>query len=190
MTFFDPERTLISDTECFRNFWCIGFRRLSDGKEQVLELSHRRQLDRRRLWSLLANYLIVGFNWQGYDQFMVTKATEEDVNNASLKQLNDQIIVGRLKHWQVSELTGVYVPRRFQYIDLMNVQPSVAAKAGSESRPAGLKLSMARMHAPRLQDLPYDPDSNLTEAQMDKVISYMGNDLSGTEMLFENSGNR
>lgn len=184
--FYDPQRTLISDTECYKNFWSIGFRRASDGKVVRMEHSHRRQLDQARLRTILFQNTIIGFNWQGYDQFMVAKALEEGVTNEQLKRLNDQIIVGKLKWWEVRDATGVVVPRKHRFWDLMESQPSVAAKSGGgEQRPPGLKLSMARLHCPTLQDLPYEPDSELTEEQMDEVLDYMDNDLYGTHKLFD-----
>lgn len=186
MTFFDPDKTLIADTECYPNYWCIGFRRVSDGKTLVMEHSHRRKLDHNRLAALLKNNLVIGFNWQGYDRFMVTKAAEEDVTNSELKALNDRIIVGKLKWWEVEEACGFRVPWGWKYWDLMEVQPSVAGKdGGGEQRAPGLKLAMARMHCPTIQDLPYEPDTVLTEEQMDEVATYMCNDLYGTHRLFE-----
>lgn len=184
--FYDPERTLISDTECFPNFWCIGFKRVSDGKLLVMEHSHRKRLDRARLMRIMMENTIIGFNWQGYDQFMVAKACDDAAENEDLKRLNDRIIVDRLRFWEVENETGIRVSRKWRFIDLMNVQPSVAAKAGGDSRPAGLKLSMCRMHCPTIQDLPHNPDDRLTDEQMDEIISYMGNDLDGTQTLFDN----
>ncbi len=176
MTWFNPEKTLIADTECYPNLWCIGFRRVSDGKTVVLEHSRRQQLDRRRLFAILTQNMIVGYNWQGYDQFMCAKAIGEDVTNGDLKRLNDQIIGGNLKYWEVQDVTGVVVPRKWRFVDLMEPQPNARAS---------LKQLMGRMHAPWLQELPYEIDRVLTDEEMDFVIKYMGNDLEGTHMLFD-----
>lgn len=176
MTWFNPEKTLIADTECYPNLWCIGFRRVSDGKTLVLEHSRRQQLDRRRLFAILAQNMIVGYNWQGYDCWMCAKAIGEDVTNGDLKRLNDQIIGGNLKYWEVQDVTGVVVPRKWRFVDLMEPQPNARAS---------LKQLMGRMHAPWLQELPYEIDRVLTDEEMDFVIKYMGNDLEGTHMLFD-----
>lgn len=173
---FDPEKTLISDTECYPNLWCIGFRRVSDGKTVVLEHSHRKPLDRRRLMAILLQNTIVGYNWQGYDQFMCAKAAQDDVSNQDLKRLNDQIIGGGLKFWEVEGATDVSVPRRWRFVDLMEPQPNARAS---------LKQLMGRMHARWLQELPYEIDRVLSDEEMDFVIKYMGNDLEGTHMLFD-----
>lgn len=174
MTFFDPEKTLISDTECYPNFWSIGFRRVSDGKTLVMEHSHRRQIDLDRMAALLRNNTIVGYNWQSYDAGMCA-AVLEGFDNAQLKQTNDRIIVGGVKYWQLDQL-GLSIPRRWKFIDLIEPQPNAFAS---------LKTLMGRMHSRKLQDLPYQPDTFLTEEEMDNVLSYMGNDLEGTQEQFD-----
>ena len=175
MTFFDPERTLISDTECYPNFWSIGFRRVSDGKTLVMEHSHRRKIDLPRLASLLRNNTIVGYNWQSYDAPMCA-AVLEDYDNKRLKATNDRIILGGIKYWEVERQLGLVVPRKWNFIDLIEPQPNAFAS---------LKTLAGRMHSLKMQDLPYEPDTELTEEQMDMVLSYMGNDLNVTHMLFD-----
>jgi len=176
MTWYDPEKTLIADTECYPNLWCIGFRRVSDGKTLVLEHSRRQQLDRRRLFAILAQNMIVGYNWQGYDCWMCAKATEEAVTNDDLKRLNDQIIGGNLKYWEVQDVTGVVVPRRWKFIDLMGPKPTPFG---------GLKTFAGRLHTPKMQDLPFEPDAILTDEQWQEVKNYLGNDLAVTHSLFQ-----
>ncbi len=175
MTFFDPERTLISDTECYPNFWSIGFRRVIDGKTLVMEHSHRRQINSDRMAALLQNNTIVGYNWQSYDAGMCA-AVLAGYDNAELKRTNDRIILGGVKYWQLEEQLGLTIPRRWKFIDLIEPQPNAFAS---------LKTLMGRMHCRKLQDLPYDPDTHLTEEQMDMVLSYMGNDLEGTHEQFD-----
>jgi hypothetical protein len=48
-----------------------------------------------------------------------------------------------------------------------------------------LKLYAGRLHAPKMQDLPYDPDSLLTREQMQAVNLYCGNDLHVTKQLYD-----
>lgn len=175
MTFFDPEKTLISDTECYPNFWSIGFRRVSDGKTLVMEHSHRRQIDRERLAALLRNNTIVGYNWQSYDAPMCA-AVIDGQTNEELKRTNDRIIVGGVKYWMVEQQLGLVVPRRWNFIDLIEPQPNAFAS---------LKTLAGRMHAQKMQDLPYDPDTVLTEEEMQRVLDYMGNDLINTHGLFD-----
>lgn len=173
MTFFNPEHTLTSDTECFPNLWCIGFLRESDDVLRVMERSRRKQLDGDRLNAILSRNLIIGYNWAGYDQIMCAGVVA-GFDNQQLKELNDRIILGGLKYWQV-EQAGITIPRKWKFIDLMEPQPNAFAS---------LKTLAGRMHMPKMQDLPYEPDTNLTDEEIEEVVSYMGNDLAVTRTLF------
>ena len=185
---FDAERTLISDTECYPNFWSIGFRRMNDGKTRVFEHSRRKPLtedDCDRIIAMMKGCTVVGYNFLNYDLPMIAAAAVNGFNNAQLKLLNDRIIVDRVKHWQHDD---VNIPRGWQdnIVDLMPVSPAPPTKTGGESFPTSLKTLAGRMHAPLMQDLPYSPDTELTEEEMDHVLAYMGNDLQNTHLLLDN----
>jgi hypothetical protein len=64
----------------------------------------------------------------------------------------------------------------YDHIDIKEVAPGVMVS---------LKLYAGRLHAPKMQDLPYDPDSLLTREQMQAVNLYCGNDLHVTKQLFD-----
>jgi hypothetical protein len=178
MTFFDPERTLICDTECYPNFWSIGFRRASDAKTRVFEHSVRKPITDAQIDTISAimrQNKIVGFNFLGYDAPMIALMLG-GASNAKLKQGNDSIILGGLRYWQVEEALHVRVPREWDMIDMIEPQPNAFAS---------LKTLNGRLHGRKMQDLPYSPDQVLTEQQMDDVLAYMGNDLEATHILFD-----
>jgi len=175
MTFYDPMRTLIADWEVYRNLICVGFRRVADGKTLVMEWSHRKESDRDRLAALLRSNLIVGYNWDGFDA-IISAAVVSGFTVEQVKDVCDRIILGGLKPWHVEEQLGITIPRSWKTCDLMGSQPNAHAS---------LKTLAGRMHCPTMQDLPYEPDTILTEEQMDNVISYMGNDLQVTHTLFD-----
>jgi len=187
MTFYDPEKVLIVDTEAYPNLWSIGFTRLSDGKTLVMEHSHRRQIDTQRILKLMMSNLIVTYNGNNYDMPMIWKAIS-GATNAELKQANDRIIVGKMKPWHAREVLGIEVPRDcfirkdgsrtdgLWHCDLAEPQPNAFAS---------LKTLAGRLHAKSMQDLPYSPDTALTDEQMDHVLSYMGNDIDNTQLVFE-----
>jgi hypothetical protein len=188
-SFFDPGEVLVVDTECYPNFWSIGFRRLSDGKTLVIEHSVRKPAtdeQRARIRNLMMSNLIITYNGVGYDLPMIWKMIG-GATNAELKQANDRIIVGKMKPWHAKEVLGVEVPRDcfirkdgtrsdgIWHIDLKEPQPNAFAS---------LKTLAGRQHAQKMQDLPYEPDTALTEEQMDHVLAYMDNDLQNTELIF------
>lgn len=172
---------LICDTECYPNFWSIGFMRPSDGKTRVFEHSVRKPITERQLdliRAFMKHNTIVGYNFLNYDAPMIA-ALLEGFDNRRLKQCNDRIIEGGMKPWNAGKSwaeggLGVHVPY-WTIIDLMEPQPNAFAS---------LKALMGRMHSRKLQDLPYAPDQVLTEEEMDRVLSYMGNDLDGTAELY------
>jgi len=51
---------------------------------------------------------------------------------------------------------------------------------------ASLKIYGGRLHGKRMQDLPFDPDKNLTRDEMAVVNEYCDNDLEETELLLMN----
>lgn len=165
---------LICDTECYPNFWSIGFKRVSDGKVLVMEHSHRKQLNRDRLGRLMSDHRIVTFNGMSYDLPMIYLAIN-GASNAELKQANDRIIMGGVKYWEVEDLLGIRIPR-IDHVDLIEPQPNAFAS---------LKTLNGRLHGPKMQDLPHEPDTRLSDAQMDEVLAYMVNDLDATEGLYE-----
>jgi len=177
MTWYNPERTLISDTECYPNFWSIGFMRVSDRKTRVFEHSVRRPLtdhQREQISAFMRQNTIVGYNFIPYDNPMIAMMLT-GAPNSILKATNDQIILGGLKYWEVKQALGIRIPREWNVVDLIEPQPNAFAS---------LKTLAGRQHAKKMQDLPYSPDTSLTEEQMDHVLSYMGNDLENTLTTF------
>lgn len=170
----DTREILICDTECFKNFWSIGFKRLRDGKVLIMEKSARKNLNTERLHNLMTTHRIVTYNGIPYDLPMIFYAIS-GATNAQLKQANDRIIVGGVKYWDVEDLLGVRIPR-IDHIDLIEPQPNAFAS---------LKTLQGRLHGRKMQDLPYTPDHLLSEAEMDEVLAYMVNDLDATENLYQ-----
>lgn len=136
-------------------------------------------LDIAGIVDILARVTIVTFNGVGYDVPMLTLACY-GATNAQLKEANDDIIVRKLKPWTFGKQLGFYDKwgiRQLEYldnIDVMEVAPGVRIN---------LKMYMGRMHAPTLQDLPYDPSTALDGAGRFVVSDYCGNDLIGTNLL-------
>lgn len=130
-------------------------------------------LDVMGIVNMLAECTIVTFNGNNYDVLMLTLALY-GASNEQLKEANDDIIVRRLKPWEFCDKWGIVVPDYIDHIDTMEVAPGVRV---------GLKMYMGRMHAPTLQDLPYDPSTALDGYGRFVIADYCGNDLIGTNLL-------
>lgn len=172
----------VTDTECYPNYWCIGFENIDTGKRLVLEMFDGHPLDRNKLRDTFKRFRIYTFNGMHYDIPMICYAMMAGTTNAMLKKLNDFIIVEnklrgekKLMPWQILERFGISIPAWIDHIDLFEVAPGVRLS---------LKKYGARMNMKRLAEtpIPFDQPINL-KTDRPKVIAYMNNDLATTAEL-------
>lgn len=160
----------VLDLEIYPNLALIGMKDVATGK--VAQFEYPFDLDRLR--KVLTTYQIITFNGLNYDVplllYMLKGATPEQLKHAS-----DRIIVGGLKPWTFEGEFGVICnDPNLSHIDLMEVAPGKGS----------LKLYGARMHSHTIQDLPYPPETVLTEEQKEVVRVYSANDLQLTVDLY------
>lgn len=159
--------TFIFDTECFSNFFLAAFKHLQT--QHIITFQHL--LDQEKLSWLLQNYTIVGFNSLKYDlpllSFALTSASTQ-----SLKHLSNDLIKG-LYFKQVQQKYRFTIPQT-KHIDLIEVCPGHGS----------LKLYGARLHAPRIQDVPWAAEQALEEWQKEVTTDYCINDLNNTELVY------
>lgn len=161
----------VYDTECFPNYWLLKLRPVG-GKAYSFALRAGQSFTPAQVQQIAAlfnAYTTISFNGNGYDVPMICAAlcgyTVEQ-----LKWLNDQIIVERVKPWELN--LPDWQPA--DHIDVMEVAPG----AGSQKQYAG------RIHCKTMRDLPYEPGQMLTEAQIAEVDAYCENDLDVLLALF------
>jgi hypothetical protein len=161
------------DVECAPNFFFVGMKHKASGKVTSVELSPDVPvLDRDLLGFILFGCLNVTFNGNKYDMLMMFGAMS-GLNNESLKELNDFIILEGATAYDVQKRYGFRVPRHINHIDLIEVAPL------SES----LKTYAGRLHCKRMQDLPFSPNDPLTAENAMITRHYCINDLDNTELL-------
>lgn len=170
-----------ADTECFPNFWCIGFKQRETKKVVVLRRTDRLELDKNRLLKILYNHRVYTFNGIHYDIPMITLALA-GATPAQLKLANDMIIPGEgkkgISYWEFYKHFGIEPPPFLDHIDLMPMSPAAAQQFG-------LKKYAGTMHVENMMELPYTPDTWLDEHMQENVVEYMGNDLDVTDALAE-----
>src|SRR5882672_3434927 len=161
---------VVFDSECFPNFFMAAFKHLATNK--VFKLIP--PFDPRKLSYILHRYNCIGFNSIKYDLPLLWAAYKNQ-DLAWLKKVSNAL-VGET-WWQ--EVCKEYEIQVFptKNIDLIEVAPL----RGS------LKLYGARLHAKRIQELPYHHMTELTEEQKIIVTDYCINgDLPATELLYTN----
>lgn len=165
---------LIFDTECHGSYWLFETLNPRTNVTHVFELYDGHPLDAVGLRNLLTTHTMVSFNGIHYDMPMVTYALS-GATTQQLRVANDNLIVGKMKHWEFYRAYNLTEPTSVDHIDMIEVAPGQS----------GLKAYMGKMHSKRLQDLPFDPNGVMDEAMRRMVRDvYCPNDLSGTLELF------
>lgn len=161
------------DTECYPDYWLFKLYDPATGQFHSHGMWPGQPLDRQAVANLLGHFTLITFNGKRYDDLMIALALH-GVECAQLKEANDDIIVRNMPPWTFCEKWGITLPEYMDTIDIMEVAPGVHI---------GLKMYMGRLHAPTLQDLPYDPDTKLDGMGRFVIADYCGNDLIGTHLL-------
>lgn len=166
--------TLIYDIECYPNYFLIAFKCPKTRLVVTFERSPDTDFNRDKLVWVMNNFELVGFNTRKYDELMAWLAIW-GTSNTDLKYASDTLItVDGMSGPKLAKEMGVRIPKTNQ-IDLIEVAPLRAS----------LKTYAGRMHAPRMQDLPYDPSCYLSRAQARVVRFYCINDLDNTILLWQ-----
>lgn len=162
---------LVFDIECYGNFFLIAFISLDTGKVTYLELSDDAMLDCRKLAWIFDNFCVIGFNSRNYDIIIAAMAVH-GCSTAMMKAATTAIIEHQERGWQVLKHYKVK-QLDCDHIDIVEVAPLFAS----------LKIYGGRMHTKRMQDLPFHPDTVLSEPQRAIVRWYCVNDLTTTVEL-------
>lgn len=162
--------TLIVDTECYSNYFLIAMKDVKTAKVIIMELPFNVQ----KLSWILHSYTTIGFNYIKYDLPLIWLAyAYSDINK--IKHVSDQIIYNNTWPQQLEKDFNFKIwPTKI--IDLIEVCPLKGS----------LKLYGARLHAQRIQDLPFSVNEPLKEWQIPIVKGYCVNDLNLTHLLFDN----
>ena len=156
------------DTECFPNFWLLKFRP-QGCTTSFAWTAPLTDLDKMQICTLFYQYRAISFNGIGYDVTMIGAAVA-GYTPTQLKEVNDMLIGGGVKHWQLK--LSDWQP--LDHVDLMEVAPGAG----------GLKQYGGRLHTKKMQDLPYEPDHFLTDAEIVEVTKYCDNDIDVLEDLY------
>ena len=165
--------TLFVDIELYPNYFLCSFKLHKTNKFVCLEAGEGKSFNPRLLSWIMHNYKTVGFNSIKYDLLILWLAySNQDVCN--LKEASNDIILYGSREYELKKKYNFFTFKT-DHIDLIEVAPL----GGS------LKLYGARIHSPRIQDLPFPDNKELSEEQIEIVKQYNFNDLDVTEQLFD-----
>jgi len=164
---------LLFDWEIYPNYACVSFMSFTSEKVISFEISPDCELDREKLYWILLNFCIVGFNSQHFD-IPITWLALTAASNQTLYEAAHDIIETELRGKELEIKYGFKVFKT-NHIDIKPVAPLDCS----------LKLYAARQHGKRLQDLPIDPHKRLTKEEAQKVLKYNINDLELTRGLVQ-----
>lgn len=165
---------MITDVECYANYFLVIFTNLVTGKIALVEeYPGGPELDKRKLKWMLENYTCVTFNGINYDIPMCEMAVH-GLPLLKLKQASDQIIQEEMRGSDVRRKNKAPAIK-CDHIDLIEVAPLFAS----------LKGYAGRMHSRKMQDLPFHPSTILTANQIAIVRWYCVNDTHNTAHLRE-----
>jgi hypothetical protein len=161
------------DIELYRDYLLIMLKSERTGKVVRFETwPGGPVLDFEALAKLLRTFLIVTFNGDGYDRYILD-GVSKGFTCEELKKLSDAIIEQRLNGFELRERFDI---GRYpcDHIDVMPVAPGQV----------GLKQYAGRIHAKRMQELPFDPAASVEPAMREVLTGYCENDLDNTLGLF------
>jgi len=165
---------MIFDLEIYANYFLAAFKNYYTNKVVTFELFPGKDVfDQQKLIWMMYNYCLVGFNSKKFDEPIIWLA----INGATVDQLQEAVaeIIEKGSMPRDIELKYKFKMGSINHIDLIEVAPLSAS----------LKAYGGRLHAPRLQDLPFEPGSILTMDQAEYVKLYCVNDLDITALLLK-----
>jgi len=158
----------IYDIEVYPNLFCVTFWDNFANDKRVFEISDRKN-ESVYLYSFLVNNTnkyLVGYNSINYDdkvlkKFIALMHTNEPDFNIELFEYSKSIVNGTCAD-------SNYTKQPWNSIDLLLIHRF--HKLG-----IGLKQVGVTLKCPKIQDLPYAYDKELTEDEIDNVIAYNAN---------------
>lgn len=164
---------MLQDTEVFSNYFLSCFTNIVTGKVAFVEMYEGHPLDVHKLKWLMESFTLVTFNGNNYD-IPINEMAVSGLSCLDLKIASNKIIVEEIRGQDVRRSNKAKA-LKVDHIDLIEVAPLFAS----------LKTYAGRLHAHKMQDLPFHPETWLSPEQIAIVRWYCVNDTVNTKVLRE-----
>tara|TARA_R100001530_G_scaffold1543_1_gene2816 strand:- start:8922 stop:10706 length:1785 start_codon:yes stop_codon:yes gene_type:complete len=169
---------VVLDCEVYPNYFLIAFKNIDNNNISTIEVKGKNESlndeQCHKLKSILYKRTTFGFNSNKYDipiiLFALNKRTCEEIH-----KLSDRIIEGNDPGWKTMKDFHLIKPKKMSHFDISDPSPGVRVS---------LKLYGGRLNSKRLQDLPIEPGTTLTNKEMEETLTYCINDLNTTIDLY------
>lgn len=151
--------------EIYNNYHLFLFK-INDKYVEASSIDHAKEI--------IAKDIIVTFNGNKFD-IPLLRYYLAGASTSQLKLAANDIINNEFSEWQFFRKYKVDQVTKINTIDLIEICPGHGS----------LKLYGARFHSKNLQELPFDPDKNLTSEEKKIIKEYCKNDIDITEMLMK-----
>lgn len=169
--------SLVYDIECYENYFLIAFMGINTKQVIYFEFDFDGEiewgLDTEKLTWVINNFELISFNGINYDLPILALALAGK-STKELKQATNEIIMYGMRGRDILRQAKVKMLKP-NHVDIIEVAPLQAS----------LKIYSGRIHAPRMQDLPFKHDTYLTVEQIAIVRWYCINDLTNTMLLYQ-----
>lgn len=164
--------TIIIDCEVYSNYFLLSAMSFDGSKLFNYEMFDGQSLPSEKIKNLMQNKTTLGFNSLNYDLPIIASALN-GYTNQEIKALSDEIILSEKPSYMVMREHGLEIPTEWDHIDIIELP------IGQSS----LKIYGGRIHAPKMQDLPYSPDAIIGAKEHEELKRYCRNDLETTALL-------
>ena len=165
---------LVIDVEIYKNYFLLSALQPSTGKVRHFEIYDGHRFDPKQLNAMMKSDTTISFNGNGFDLPLIIMSIY-GVNVETIKRTADRIIVEKAPAWRILQDNNIIVPKDWDHIDIIEVP----------SGRSSLKIYGGRLNAPKLQDLPIEPNALITPEQRELLKEYCINDLETTWLLYQ-----
>lgn len=167
---------LVFDSEVYPNYVLFAFRGLESKKAIYFEMDNEpcgESINLGKLRWVLQHNCIINFNGRKFD-FVIAALALNGCDSEQLWKATEMLIKYQMRPQDV--LAKFKAPKlgKINQIDMIDIT----------ALSPGLKVCAGRLHAKRMQDLPFVPGTYLSMNQIKILFMYCFNDLDNTELLY------